>query len=125
MNFYELKIVIKDTTFESEINPKTCTLDQLTTNSLLLRKSYKLKTDYINLFKMDNLIKMVDSVVEDKIDENLLAQFMNKITVWDYNASSKENYLALTQDQKEKIIRDSYSYLLERLRGGKGIHFFV
>ena len=68
---------------------------------------------------------MVDSVVEDKIDENLLAQFMNKITVWDYNSSSKENYLALTQDQKEKIIRDSYSYLLERLRGGKGIHFFV
>ena len=125
MNFYELKIVIKDATFESEINPKTCTLDQLTTNSLLLRKNYKLKTDYINLFKMDNLIKMVDSVVEDKIDENLLAQFMNKITVWDYNASSKENYLALTQDQKEKIIRDSYSYLLERLRGGKGIHFFV
>ena len=81
MNFYELKIVIKDATFESEINPKTCTLDQLTTNSLLLRKSYKLKTDYINLFKMDNLIKMVDSVVEDKIDENLLAHFMNKIII--------------------------------------------
>ena len=68
---------------------------------------------------------MVDSVVEDKIDENLLAQFMKKIMVWDYNSSSKENYLALTQDQKEKIIRDYYSYLLERLPGSKGIHFFV
>ena len=58
---------------------------------------------------MDNLIKMVDSVVEDKIDEKSLAQFMNKILVWDYNSMSKENYLALTRDQKEKIIRDYYS----------------
>ena len=40
---------------------------------------------------MDNLIKMVDSVVEDKIDEKSLAQFMNKVLVWDYNSMSKEN----------------------------------
>ena len=65
---------------------------------------------------MDNLIKMIDSVVEDKIDKKLLVQFMNKITVWDYNSMSKENYLALTRDQNKKIIRDYYSDMLKRCR---------
>ena len=50
---------------------------------------------------------------------------MNKIMVWDYNSMSKENYLALTRDQKEKIIRDYYSDMLKRLPDDKGMHFFV
>lgn len=50
---------------------------------------------------------------------------MNKIMVWDYNSMSKENYLALTRDQKEKIIRDCYSDMLKRSPDDKGMHIFV
>ena len=56
---------------------------------------------------MDNLINMVDSAVEVNIDENLLQQFMSKVMVWDYN--SREIYLALSWNEKKKIIRGYYS----------------
>ena len=55
---------------------------------------------------MDNLINMVDSTVEVNIDENFLQQFTSKVMVWDYN--SREIYLALSWNEKEKIIRDYF-----------------
>ena len=52
---------------------------------------------------MNNLIKIVDNTSET-LDEQLFGQFM-KVTVWDYANISKENYLSLSYDNKEKIIR--------------------
>ena len=52
---------------------------------------------------MNNLIKIVDNTPET-LDEQLFGQFM-KVTVWDYANVSKENYLSLSYDNKEKIIR--------------------
>ena len=52
---------------------------------------------------MNNLIKIVDNTSET-LDEQLFGRFM-KVTVWDYANISKENYLSLSYDNKEKIIR--------------------
>ena len=52
---------------------------------------------------MNNLIKIVDNTSET-LDEQLFGQFM-KVRVWDYANISKENYLSLSYDNKEKIIR--------------------
>ena len=52
---------------------------------------------------MNNLIKIVDNTPET-LDEQLFGQFM-RVTVWDYANISKENYLSLSYDNKEKIIR--------------------
>ena len=37
---------------------------------------------------MDELINLVYSAVEVNIHENLLQQFMPKVTVWEYNSMS-------------------------------------
>ena len=72
---------------------------------------------------MDKLISLVDSAVDGNIDEKLLQQFMSKVTVWEYNSISRENYLAPPGDEKEKIIRNYYSEMLKRLQDDKIILF--
>ena len=72
---------------------------------------------------MDKLISLVDSAVDGNIDEKLLQQFMSKVTVWEYNSISRENYLAPPRDEKEKIIRNYYSEMLKRLQDDKIILF--
>ena len=53
---------------------------------------------------MDKLINLVDSTVEVNNHENFLQQFVPKVTVWDYNSMSRENYLALPRDGKRKLL---------------------
>lgn len=71
---------------------------------------------------MDKLINLVDSTVEVNNHENFLQQFVPKVTVWDYNSMSWENYLALPRDEKEKIIRNYYS---EMLKGHRIVGAFI
>ena len=73
---------------------------------------------------MDELINLVYSAVEVNIHENLLQQFMSKVTVWEYNSMSWENYLALPWDEKDRIIRNYYSEMLKRPQDGKIIYIF-
>ena len=51
---------------------------------------------------------MADNVQED-IDANLFGEFMKKVTVWGYTSIARESYLALSHDEKEKLIRKYYS----------------
>ena len=71
---------------------------------------------------MDKLINLVDFTVEVNNHENFLQQFMPKVTVWDHNSMSRENYLALPRGEKEKIIRN---YCCEMLKGHRIIGAFI
>ena len=56
---------------------------------------------------MNNLIKIADNTPET-FDKQLFGQFMKKVAVWNFANISKENYLSLSFDDKEKIIRQYY-----------------
>ena len=68
---------------------------------------------------MDKLITLADNVTET-INEKLFGEFMKTITVWDYANISKENYLSLFHDDKEKIIRQYYFDMKARSSGKFG-----
>ena len=42
---------------------------------------------------------------------------MNKVVVWDYASITRESYLALSHDEKEKLIRRYYSDMKSRSSG--------
>ena len=65
---------------------------------------------------MDKLITMADNVQED-IDANLFSEFMKKVTAWDYVSITRESYLALSHDEKEKLITRHYSDMKSRSSG--------
>ena len=56
---------------------------------------------------MNNLIKITENTPET-LDEQLFGQFMKKVAVWDYANISKENYLLISFDDKEKTICQYY-----------------
>ena len=65
---------------------------------------------------MYKLTNMADNVQEE-IDANLLSGFMKKLTVRDYASITRESYLALSHDEKEKLIRRYYSDMESRGSG--------
>lgn len=56
---------------------------------------------------MDRRINFAD-IIEEKIDENLFLEFMKKVAIWDYVSISRQNYLALLHQEKEKVIKQYY-----------------
>ena len=56
---------------------------------------------------MDKLIAMTNNIQED-INANLFGKFMKKVIVSDYASITRESYLALSHDEKEKLIRRYY-----------------
>ena len=56
---------------------------------------------------------MADNFQED-IDANVFVEFMKKVTIWDYASITRESYLALSCDEKEKLIRGYYSNMESR-----------
>ena len=64
-----------------------------------------------NFVAMDSLVKAADSFQSTdnkEINRELFMEFMNKVTVWDYMAISREHYLALPDFEKQNIIREYY-----------------
>ena len=50
-------------------------------------------------------------------------EFMKKVTVWDYASITRDSYLALSHDEKEKLIRRYY--FDTKSRGGSGKFYFI
>ena len=51
---------------------------------------------------MNTLIKITENT------SKLFTQFKKKVPVWDYANISKENYLSISYEDKEKIIKQYY-----------------
>ena len=60
--------------------------------------------------------------VEETFDENLSIEFMKKVAIWDYFGISKNDYLTLSVQERDKISK-YYSDMKSRKSGGK--HIFV
>ena len=71
---------------------------------------------------MEKLIAMADNVQEG-IDANLFGEFMKKVTVSDYSSITRDSYLVLSHDEKEKLIRRYYFDM--KSRGGSGKFYLV
>ena len=60
--------------------------------------------------------------VEETFDENLSIEFMKKVAIWDYFGISKNDYLTLSVQERDKISK-YYSDMKSRKSAGK--HIFV
>ena len=60
---------------------------------------------------MDSLVKASGNFeqVSNEFDENLFVEFMKKITIWDFYGISKEQYLAIPEQEKRFKISQYYS----------------
>ena len=47
--------------------------------------------------------------VSNEFDEKLLLEFMKQITIWDFYSISKEQYLAMSEQEQRLKISDYYS----------------
>ena len=66
---------------------------------------------------MNKLISITNNATKT-FDKQLFSEFMKRVTIWDYANISRENYLSLSHDDKEKIIRQYYFDIKAR-SGGK------
>ena len=55
---------------------------------------------------------------QEEINQNLFGKFMKNVSIWDYTSISSDSYLALSHDEKEKLIW-SYSSNMKSRRSGK------
>ena len=55
---------------------------------------------------MEKLINatMADNI-QEHIDPNLFGEFMKKVTVWDFASITRDSYLVVFHDEKEKLTR--------------------
>ena len=60
---------------------------------------------------MDSLIKAAQDFeqVTDEFDEKVFLNFMKQITIWDFYNISKEEYLAMSEQEKRLKISNYYS----------------
>ena len=60
---------------------------------------------------MDSLIKAAQDFeqVTDEFDEKVFLKFMKQITIWDFYNISKEEYLAMSEQEKRLKISNYYS----------------
>ena len=69
---------------------------------------------------MDLLIKAAQDfkqVVANEFDEKLFLEFMKQITIWDFYGISKEQYLAMSEQEKRLKISDYYSNMKSKGSG--------
>ena len=69
---------------------------------------------------MDLLIKAAqdfEQVVANEFDEKLFLEFMKQITIWDFYGISKEQYLAMSEQEKRLKISDYYSNMKSKGSG--------
>ena len=60
---------------------------------------------------------------QEEIDTNLFNYFMKQILRWDYGSVSSDSYLALSYDEKEKLIRNYYSDMKSHGSGELSLFF--
>ena len=60
---------------------------------------------------MDSLLKVAQDFeqVTDEFDEKVFLNFMKQITIWDFYNISKEEYLAMSEQEKRLKISNYYS----------------
>ena len=60
---------------------------------------------------MDSLLKAADNFeqVTDEFNEKVFLNFMKQITIWDFYNISKEEYLAMSEQEKRLKISNYYS----------------
>ena len=68
---------------------------------------------------MDYLLKTSENFeqVSDEFDEKLFVEFMKKITIWDFFGISKEQYLAIPEQEKRVKISQYYSDMKSKSTG--------
>ena len=70
---------------------------------------------------MEKLITLPDNTQEE-FDADLLGQFMKKVTIWNHASITTDSYLALSHDEKERLIR---RYYIEMKNGGNGNFSYI
>ena len=70
---------------------------------------------------MDSLVKASENFeqVSNEFDENLFVEFMKKITIWDFYGISKEQYLAIPEQEKRFKISQYYSDMKSKQSTGE------
>ena len=66
---------------------------------------------------MENILSMVEgnssteiSTVE-QIDENLLKEFLNKTSIWDFYETSKGEYMNKSDDEKKSLMISYHNFM--------------
>ena len=64
-----------------------------------------------DLLKMESLLKAAQDFeqVTDEFNEKVFLNFMKQITIWDFYNISKEEYLAMSEQEKRLKISNYYS----------------
>ena len=75
---------------------------------------------------MHSLVKASENFeqVTNESDE-LFVEFMKKITIWDFFGITKEQYLAIPEQEKRFKISQYYSDMKSKQSTGKSMFFFV
>ena len=70
-------------------------------------------------FEMDSLIKASQNFeqVSNEFDEKVFIEFMKQITMWDFFGISKEQYLAIPEQEKRVKISQYYSDMRSKSTG--------
>ena len=70
-------------------------------------------------FEMDSLIKASQNFeqVSNEFDEKVFIEFMKQITMWDFFGISKEQYLAMPEQEKRVKISQYYSDMRSKSTG--------
>ena len=58
-----------------------------------------------------------DKTQEEEINPELFNSFLKQITIWDYSLISRDSYLALSYEEKEKLIKNYYHDMKNRSGG--------
>ena len=59
----------------------------------------------------------VDKPQEEEINPELFNNFMKLIAIWDYSLINRDSYLALSYEEKEKLIKNYYCDMKNRSDG--------
>ena len=75
---------------------------------------------------MDSLLKASENFeqVSNEFDENLFVEFMKKIPIWDFHGISKEQYLAIPEQEKRIKISQYYSDMKSKHITGEFVFLF-
>ena len=75
---------------------------------------------------MDSLLKVSENFeqVSNEFDEKLFVEFMKKITIWDFYGISKEQYLAIPEQEKRFKISQYYSNMKSKQSTGEFVFLY-
>ena len=70
---------------------------------------------------MENILSVVEGnssteiSTAEQIDENLLKEFLNKTSIWDFYETSKEEYMNKSNDEKISLIIPYYNFMISSI----------